>query len=205
MIITEISPQKKKGRYNIYVDNEFFSGIDAMSLLQFSLKVGSEVDKDHLREIVFESEVRSAFDKLASILKTPQSKKQVRGKLLGRGYGADVVDAAIKKAEEYGYLNDEEYAKMLVSSKPLKSRLEIKNSLFEKGLSQEIIKSATECISEESERERAKMLAEKYMKNKENSVKNISSLYAFLMRKGFSGEIVRGTIKCFRTDLDEIE
>ena len=28
MIITEISPQKHKGRYNLFVDDAFYSGID---------------------------------------------------------------------------------------------------------------------------------------------------------------------------------
>ena len=38
MVITEISAQKKKGRYNLFVDNSFYSGIDAETIVK-SLKV----------------------------------------------------------------------------------------------------------------------------------------------------------------------
>ena len=64
MIITEISSQKKKGRYNLFVDGSFYSGVDGETIIKAGLKVGKEVDKQFLEEVILESETRSAFEKL---------------------------------------------------------------------------------------------------------------------------------------------
>ena len=131
MIITEISAQKRKGRYNLYVDGAFYSGVDAETIVKAGLKVGSEVDKKSLDELIMECEVRSAFDKLIGLISRQMySKRDLEKKLLDKGYSHECIKKATEKAEEYGYINDELYAKLLVESKTLKSKREIKNSLF---------------------------------------------------------------------------
>ena len=203
MIITDISEQKKKGRYNLFVDGEFFSGIDAFAVVHHGLKVGLEIDQDRIEELVFESETRSCFDKVINILSVPRSRKEIIDKLKKYSYSQRVVDASIRKAEEYGYINDKDYAKMLVSSKKLKSKLEIKKSLFEKGISSSIASAELEKIDEEEEKARALVLSEKYLKNKQIDKKTLSGLYAFLLRKGFGTEVAMHALRKFKSE--EIE
>ena len=204
MVITEISAQKKKGRYNLFVDNSFYSGIDAETIVKHGLKVGTEIDKDCLEELVVESETRSAFDKLITIISRQlYSKRDIELKLIKYGYNKIAIEQAIKKAEEYGYINDKTYAKIIVDSKKLKSKMEIKNSLFLKGIKQDIIVEQVKDIDEEEETERAMIIAEKYMKNKDSSEKNIAGLYNYLMRRGFNSSSISKVLKRYKIEYYE--
>lgn len=201
MVITDIQSQKKKGRYNLFVDGVFYSGIDAETLVKSALKKGSEIEKPRLEELVKSSEVRSAFDKAINILsRGEQTKKDIKQKLLKYGYKESIIDEAIKKAEEYGYINDKEYAKMLVKAKSLKSRKEIKYSLYTKGIARNIVDEVSETISDNEESERAIAVASKYMRNKEVNSKSLAGLYAYLYRKGFMVDIIKRALKEYKID-----
>ena len=201
MIITDINPQKRKGRYNLYVDGGFYSGIDAETIVKAGLKTGIEVTKERLEELVIESETRSAFEKLIGIISRQMySKRDIYQKLLKYGYSDICIQRAIEKAEEYNYIDDKAYAKALVESKPLKSKLEIKNALFIKGIKSVDAEEYLEKISQEEEAERAIVLAKKYMKNREADQKTMAGLYAFLSRRGFGSASVRKVLESYKFD-----
>lgn len=203
MVITEISNQKKKGRYNLFVDGEFYSGIDAEGIIKAGFKVGFEIEKEKLDEIIIESEKRSAFVKLIdTISRQMKTKKEIEKKLIQCGYNKSAVQLAIKQAEEYGYIDDREYANILTRSKANKSKAEIKQALFQKGINSSLINDVLMKISEEDEKERAKELAQKYMKNKDVSQKTLSSLYAYLARKGFDSQIISSVLRFFKSDFE---
>lgn len=201
MIITDINAQRKKGRYNLFVDNVFYSGVGEEAIVKNGLKIGSEITKDELEEVVTESEERSAFEKLISLIsKQMYTKFEIKQKLLNYGFNDSVVNSAIKKAEEYGYVNDELYAKLLVDAKKNKSKLEIKFILYKKGINNSIICKETEKIDENQEKENAVKLADKYMKNKEINQKTIAGLYGYLSRKGFISSSVNYALKKYKFD-----
>lgn len=201
MLITEINAQKRKGRYNIFVDNSFYSGLDSETIVKYGLKVGLEIDKKKLSELVVESEVRSAFEKVINLISRQMySKHDLTTKLVKYGYNKEAIEGAIAKAEEYGYINDEMYAKMLVDIKPLKSKMEIKNALFLKGINANIIKNQTESIDVEEEKERALKISGKYVKNKEINEKTIAGLYGYLARRGFSSVAIKHVLKHYKYD-----
>jgi len=201
MIITDISNQKRKDRYNLFVDGSFYSGIGAEALIKNGIKVGKEFSKEQLAEIVFESEVRDAFEKLLTIISRQlYTKFEIKQKLIKYGFGENVIINAIKKAEDYGYVNDEHYAKLLVESKKNKSKMEVKSILFKKGVCNQTITEQTEVINEEQEKESALKLAEKYMKNKEINQKSLAGLYGYLSRKGFMSNSVNFAMRKYKFD-----
>lgn len=203
MVITEISNQKKKGRYNLFVDGEFYSGIDAEGIVKAGLKVGFETSKEQLDEIIIESEKRSAFAKLIDIIsRQMKTKKEIESKLIQYGYNKIAIKLAIKQAEEYGYINDKEYALLLTKAKSNKSRAEIKQALFQKGINSALIKEAVDQISEQDEKKTAGEFAYKYMKNKEVNQKTLSSLYAYLARKGFDSQTINSVLRFFKSDFE---
>ena len=176
MIITDINAQKRKGRYNIYIDGTFYSGVDAETIIKAGFKVGKEVDKQTLEDVVLESETRSAFEKLLGLVSRQMySRRDLEKKIFQYGYSAECVQKAIAKAEEYGYINDDLYAKLLVESKSLKSKKEVKNALFLKGISSSIIDEKVQVIDGEEEKNRAQIIAQKYMKNKQVDEKTMAS------------------------------
>ena len=201
MIITEISPQKKKGRYNIFVDGEFYSGLDDETIIKNSLKVGTEIDKQDLEDMVLQSEERSAFEKLINIISRQlYTKFELKQKLEKYGFNKIAIERAIDKAENYGYVNDETYAKSFINSKKNKSKLELKSMMFKKGLNSNLISSSVESISMEEEKQNALVLAQKYLKNKEINQKNLANMYAYLTRKGFTQDLISYVLRKFKCD-----
>lgn len=204
MVVTGITKQKRKNRYNLFIDGEFYSGLDEIVIAKAGLKVGKEVSKNELDDILMQSEKASAFEKIANLVsKQMYSEQDLRLKLKNYGYSQDSIEQAISLAKEYKYISDKDYARALVESKSLKSRLELKNSLFQKGICSFYAESAVAGISEEDETNKANILAEKYLKNKELCKKTFVGLYGFLMRKGFSSGIVKSVLSRYKIDYED--
>ena len=194
-IVTDIKPQtKNKKRVNVYLDGEFACGLDLLTVLSNRIKVGMEISGERLKEIVIESEIRSATDvALTFVSKSPKTKKQVEDKLKNYNYDKAVIETAIKKVEEYGYIDDLDYAKRYVSTyKNQKGKLLLKCELIKKGVSQDIIESALNDL--ESQTYEVKRIAEKYLKGKQIDIKILQKCYKYLLSKGFSydevGEVI---------------
>lgn len=85
----------------------------------------------------------SAFDTAVYYLTfKARTEKELRDKLLEKGYGLKDIDAAIDKLSGYGYIDDESYALSYIRSRKGKmgSRL-IALKLSQKGISRDIIES----------------------------------------------------------------
>ena len=48
MVITKIEAQKKKGRYNIYLNDAFAFGVDQATVVKFALFKGTELTKEQI-------------------------------------------------------------------------------------------------------------------------------------------------------------
>ena len=46
MVITKIEAQKKKGRYNIYLNDAFAFGVDEATVVKYALFKGTELTKE---------------------------------------------------------------------------------------------------------------------------------------------------------------
>lgn len=194
--ITELKLQtKNKNRVNLYLDDEFFCGIELETLMKHNLKVGSEIEKEKLEKLQQESDSQVAFTKVLNLIsKTMKTKKQLETYLQQKGYAINVVEYVIKKLEEYNYVNDELYASMYVKQESKKSGInKIKQQLFLKGVAKEIVeKVLSEPLIQENEIEN---LVNKYMKNREHTQKEFAKLYAYLMRRGFTYEQIKPFLK----------
>ena len=110
--ITDITQQKKKNRYNLFVDGKFYSGIEFESLVKYSIKIGSEFDKKALDNIILESESIVAFNKaLKLITKNLKSESEIIKYLNDKGFIESVIQNVVLKLKEYNYINDEELCK----------------------------------------------------------------------------------------------
>ena len=185
--VTAIVQQaKNKKRANLYLDGEFACGIDSFTLLENRIKVGDVVSTEHLNEILSESEVRSATEVLLKFIsKSLKTKRQAKDKLLSYGYTEEVCNLAIKKVEEYGYLDDVDYANRYISTyHKQKGKLLLKCELLKKGVPQDVIESALSNI--DSQTNELKAILGKYLRGKELDVKTLQKAYRHLLSKGFS-------------------
>lgn len=181
--VTDITKQKKKGRVNIFLDGEFYCGLDEFTALSLRIAVGKEYDEDELKEIVTESEKRSAFDKAAKYVSfRPRTEREIRKYLSGREYSAEIVDYAVAKLAEYGYVNDLRFCREYVRAYSVKSGInKIRADLMRLGAKREAIDEALSEIEDQSEA--AYVAAQKWART--HRVFDIRKLKAHLYAKGF--------------------
>lgn len=198
--ITAITLQQKhKDRCNLFVDGEFYAGVSLETVMKFRLKAGTETDEKELGEILREAEKSEASEKaLSYVSRTIKTKRQVKEYLLKKGFSESACYYAIDKLKEYGYINDEEYAKRFIEStgKTQGKRL-MAYKLMAKGVKKEEIESAYEEVGGKAG-ENAAALAEKRLKNKEHTKENILKTYKYLISRGFSYEEAEAAISPFK-------
>lgn len=193
MQITEIKKSKQPMKYHLYIDDVFFGVFLDEMLAKYELKTGQEIDEDLLYSIKEENDEKLAFLMAVSYLeKYNVSTKGLKDYLYRKGFKKNNIESAVEKLKGYGYLDDRNFAKNYFESlSSSKGRRVIVNKLKEKGISQEIIDELLENVDDEDEEERARILAEKFAKNRENNLKNKQKCFAHLIYKGYDYSVAQ--------------
>ncbi len=196
-IITKIESQKNKSRVNVFVDDSFFCGLNKETAIIFGLKENREIDEDKLKKAIFESEIKSAFEKSLDYLgRRMYSKKELNDKLIQKGYSKEVIEETIKKLEEYRYVDDKLFAKQFVQSNKNLSKRVLQGKLILKGISSDIIPEIIGDRTPESEFELCLTQANKYLKSKEvNDLSSLNKMQASLARKGYDFDTIKKVCK----------
>jgi len=139
----------------------------------------------------------SCLDAAGNILSLKSlSKAELTKKLSDRGYDEETISATIDKMLEYGYLNDEEYAKSLArrlfSSGKAPRRIEFE--LQKKGIDKELAREVSSKYKENS-REAALKIAEKY---KIETEKDLARLGRKLASYGYETSLIYDILNKFR-------
>lgn len=131
----------------------------------------------------------------------PRSEKEIRDKLKVKKYESKALEELVAYFKNLNYINDREFAKAWLESrlrKPLGFKA-IRAELIQKGVDSEIIE---ELLSQKSRNFNEAMvvqeLAEKRfnkLRGKQDSAEKIKDkLYGYLLRRGFSNDIIIGVI-----------
>lgn len=202
--ITGIDVQKNKQRVSIFVDGEFFIGLDAVTAAEHRLTVGASINEDELNAIAIESDKASAFNKALAVLSSSmKSEYAIHMLLLEKGYCNEAVIDAIVKLKNYGYIDDIEYVRSYMRMREDKEgRNKIKYELIGKGVAPDLVEEVF-ASTVGSDEETCLMNAEKFMFNKERSIKSREKLARFLYSKGYKTQDVYKTVKLIMGRTDE--
>ena len=198
--ITDLKIQKSnKTRANLYLDGEFAFGVEMLTVMKLGLKIGQEVSQEKLAQAVLDSEKSVAFGKAMDYLaRGMKTTKQMREYLAKKGYDEQVKGYVIAKLKEYKYLDDDTYAKVYVQqNSKTKGTRRLEQELLQKGIRREQAETAAE-LDEETARENASALAEKYMKNKTADIKSLQRLQRYLLSRGYEFDIVNGIVRQYK-------
>ena len=201
-VITEISLQKnKKDRVNIFVDNEFFIGTSLEIVYKFSLKKDMEIDKQFLDDIIFENEKIECLNKgISYCSRNLKTEKQVKDYLFLKGYNSKHIYYALDKLKEYKYIDDALFSMRYIESTAHRQGEKLsKHKLIAKGIKSDVVERAL-LDAEIDSFSNCKMIAEKYLKNKQITNENLSKAFRYLMGKGFSYEDVMHVINEFKVE-----
>ena len=120
--------------------------------------------------------------------------------LIKKGYSEETAWHAVDKLKEYGYIDDKEYSKRFIeSTSKTQGRRLIEYKLMAKGVKKDDIAFAYE-TAETDDNKNARVLAEKYLRNKEKTKENVLKAYKYLIGRGFSYEQADYAVALFRED-----
>ena len=145
--------------------------------------MGKEYDEDELKEIVTESEKRSAFDKAAKYVSfRPRTEREIKKYLSDKEYPPEIADYAVAKLAEYGYVNDFRFCREYVRAYSVKAGVnKIRADLMRLGAKREAIDEALDEIENQSEA--AYRAAQKWARTRKSF--DVRKLKAHLYAKGF--------------------
>lgn len=203
MKITKIEKQKNNlKRYSVFIDYEFAFGIDEVDLLYYKLSENTQIDETKYNFILENVIYNKAKNKAVKYISyQPRTEKEVTEKLKECEYSDDIIFRVIETMKKYNYINDKEYAKNFLTSKlNLKGYgiFKISFDLKQKGISDDIINDIIE-NTELNENKRALEVLEKKLRGKKISdYKEKQKLYNFLLRRGFSYDVIKEAINNFQ-------
>jgi regulatory protein len=200
--ITSIEPQKRKGRYNIFLDSEFAFGADKDTVYKFGLRKNDELNENKIKEIrdydEFNFGKKIAYNYLNY---KPRTEKEIKKKLKEQKINDKNIDKIISTLKDLKYLDDSQYAKLYIEEKltnnPKGKRL-IAIKLAEKGINKEVINNVIESqYDEEKEIKKAKEVLTKYLKKvrAKSELDKRQKCYRHLLSKGFDYEVVKSACK----------
>lgn len=191
--ITEIKKIGKGERYYLYLDDELFGVYEGEILARYSLKSGQSFEDDFFENLKLENGDYACFNRSLGVLeKSMKSEKMLIDYLREKGYPKSCIEKAIKKLEEYGYIDDESFAENFIRSYSCsKSKRKLKYDLLGKGISEKIIdEKLGVLVDDEQERELLFILAKKYLNGKILDQKTKQKFYSHFAGKGFDFALI---------------
>lgn len=201
-LITKIEVQKKnKERVNIYIDEEYAFSVNAELVYKENLKVKTQVNYEQLKRVVEEENYMKCKNSALKIIeRSYKTKKEIRDKLIQKGYDEKAIERAIDFLNEYKLQDDSNYTKMYVNDKKKSvGSKKLKYDLLRKGIDEETIANELSQIDDEDEYKGAlELCMKKYrvLSKRENDEYKLSQkLYRFLLSKGYSYDLISKVVK----------
>jgi regulatory protein len=199
--VTDIKPQKRQGRFNIYLDGKYSFAVSAESLVKAGLSINQEISPETVEKLIKDDEFGKTFDNsLKFISFRPRSEKELRDWFKRKEVGEETQKLVVKKLKHLGFLNDEEFTKWWIEQRtefhPSGMRL-IKMELKQKGIPDDIISGF---MNDDSRFKNEKELAKRVIEKKLPRLKNYKGqelrkkLQNLLAQRGFSWETIKTLI-----------
>lgn len=200
-IITKIELQKNnKNKVNLFLDDKFYSGVYNDVAIKYGLKDGVEIDKGKLDKILLESERNLAFNKVADYINSSlKTRKQVYEYLKKKDYSPVTINYVIDKCKEYKYIDDDYYTESYLNTYKKKYGInKLKNNLYVKGISKEIIENHLKEF--EKNDDLIYNVSMKYLSRKERTPENYIKLSRFLAGRGFDFDDISHIISQLKSE-----
>lgn len=172
-------------------------------LAQFRLYEGRELSEDSFEEFLDESARALAREHALEILSRRQmSGKELKQKLTDKGYEESIAAYCCEWLAERHYLNDAEYAKLLVRHYTAKGygAGRIRAEFLRRGIAKDLWSEAFDELPDGGG-DRLSELLQKKLKG-DYSKENIRKVSNSLFRRGFSWEEIRSAMDVIGTDSD---
>ncbi|AHV97788.1 regulatory protein RecX [Paenibacillus sabinae] len=206
LTITKVERQKSGHRYMLHF-GPYRLSVHEDIMIKYRMISGNVFTKEDLQEIVLADERQRAYvEGLRYLERKPRTRMEMARRLRQKEIGEELIDEVLERLRRERLIDDSQYAKQWAEQRVTghrKGKLWVRHELRGKGIDKSVIAEALDGISIDQERQSALELGRK----KWNAVKGEPSdkrrkTGAFLMRRGFSGGIVRSVLNTLREDGD---
>ena len=183
--------RERRGRARVFVDGEFWAEIDAGVAAERGLREGVALSLEELDGARVAGERALAMTRALNFLGyRARSEKEVRDRLRRYGYGEETVENVVVRLKELGYLDDEDFARLVVREKarrygPRRVSAELRRSGVDAELARGVVEQEFAGRSEVVQARSA--AARRY--NRGGSDAEARRVYGFLMRRGYSAGV----------------
>ena len=195
-------------RNKIYLDTDEIMDISPLIRQKYDLKVNDSIERFY-DEISYEASLEKG---IFLISLKDRTKKEVRLKLEEKYWNKSAILRTIEKLEEFGYLNDLNYAVSYIESRTY-GKNRISYNLFQKGIDRSIVEEAYLALDEEKEENvddtKLEKLIEKNSKKinvsnrrNEKKMKEEQKLIQYLARQGFSLDKIFKKLKEYKENYE---
>ncbi len=200
MIVTELV-EVTKSRRKVYIDQEFAFVLYKGELRTYGISAGKEISKDCYTEIMEEVLPKRAKLRAMNLLtQRSYTQAQLETKLREGFYPEEIIREAMEYVKSFRYVDDVQYAvDYLTYHEKDKSLKKMEQDLALKGISRDCFEKAV-AIWEDlggrcNEQEMIKALLVKKKYHEEMDYKEKQKIMAFLLRKGFSMDVINKSMK----------
>lgn len=202
MTITNIKPLRK-GLSALYIDGEFALKLDTEILLSHRVDVGADITDEKLHELIEHSDTKRAKDKALWLISYRDHSKRELIDKVARHSSKDAAVKAVKRLEELGLINDENYAiryanELLFTKRMSKSGAVRK--LVEKGINKNLANDVVVSIDCDIYENICAVIDKKYAKYLGDE-KGRRKAYNGLLRLGYSHSDIKHALSQY-TDID---
>jgi regulatory protein len=203
-VITALEVQKKnKQRVNVYLDGEFAFGLSLMDAAR--LRKGQTLTDAEIAALRDEDAVIQAVDRAARFLAyRPRSIYEVRQNLEKKDTSPAVIEAALNRLTDMGYLDDTAFARYWVQNrnefKPLSPKA-LRFELRKKGVLPAIISEVLDELEGDE-------LAYRAAQGRANRLRGVhrsefrQKMAAFLQQRGFTYSTIRDVVERLMEDME---
>lgn len=208
-VITAVERHSRiAGRYLIFIDGLYAFSVYEDVLIKHRLLKGECVDQQKLRQVLEDEEQQKAWSEaLKQVGRRPRSEKEIRQYLKRKQYLPPLIDRIVERLKEQRYLDDADFAAQWTEQRiysQKKGRRLIKQELQHKGVSPAAIQQALSQVPADEEERLAFELGQKKWKLSSGETADKKRKTAgFLMRRGYSGQIVSAVIRRLVQDLPD--
>jgi regulatory protein len=196
--ITALKAQKRNpNRVNLYLDGEFAFGVSR--IVAAWLKVGQVLSDEKIQSLQLEDAREVAFQNALKVISyRPRSAHEVQKKLQENGFDEAVIQSVIERLGQIGLVEDKSFAQAWIENRTVfrpRSRRLIGMELRQKGVPDEVVQDAlANAVDDETLAYQSAIQYARRLKKFEwqDFRKKLS---AYLMRRGFSYEIVDSLVR----------
>lgn len=189
--------RKLNNLFIVDLNDEISLSLPESVFVRHNLYKGKELGEEDLLDIRKDGERQIAIDFALKKLRNRKTTWEIKDLLFKEGIDKDAILAAVDYLQDYGFLNDREYAELYARDKrnlngygPVKIRYLLK----QKGVDDELIADALEHFTQDDEIELVeKIVHKKYVRNR-NLSKEKTKIIRFLLSRGFEYSAIKAVL-----------